>query len=57
MDRTSAILTGIVGVVGATVFLGLFVYPLQYGPVESAVAAGLVVLAGLWEFVLDRAEI
>ncbi|WP_181684785.1 hypothetical protein [Halorhabdus salina] len=57
MDRSDTILTGLVGVVGAIAFLGLFVYPMQYGPVESATVAGLIVLAGLWEFVLDSAEL
>ncbi|WP_154552194.1 hypothetical protein [Halorhabdus sp. CBA1104] len=55
MDRHKLILGGTAGVAGVLVFLGLFVFPLQYGPRESAVVAGLVVLAGLWELVLDDA--
>ncbi len=51
-----AFLTGLVGVAGAIAFLGLTVYPFQYGPVESAVLAGGLVLAGLVKFALDTAR-
>jgi len=40
---------------GAAVWLALSVYPFDYGPVESLVLAGLLVAAGLVEFVLDDA--
>ncbi|ACV11146.1 hypothetical protein Huta_0963 [Halorhabdus utahensis DSM 12940] len=57
VNGTKGVLTGLIGLVGTVVFLGLFVYPLQYGLKESAAVAGLIVLAGLWEFVLDSAEL
>lgn len=55
MERSEQLtLTAGIGVVGAIVFLGLTVYPFKYGPVESGVLAGLLVLAGVVEFVLDE---
>ncbi len=44
---------GVFGAVGAIAFLGLTVYPFQYGPVESAVLVGGIALYGLVKFVLD----
>ena len=45
------------GLVGALTFLGLTVYPFQYGPVESTLLAGGLVLFGLFKFVLDTARL
>lgn len=49
------ILVGVIGVVGAVLYLGLTVYPFQYGPVESVLLAGAFVLLALLETVLDGA--
>lgn len=49
---TDLLTVGIVAL-GVAVWLGLSVYPFRYGPVESAVLAGLLVVAGLFRFVLD----
>lgn len=55
MERTTkAFLVGIIGLLGAVVLLGLTVYPFQYGIVESSLLAGFIVLAALFEFVLDE---
>jgi len=56
MDRTKAILTAVIALVGALVMLALSVYPFQYGLVESAVLAGAFVLLALFETVLSDAE-
>jgi hypothetical protein len=53
-DETLLLSAGI-GVVGVVSWLALSVYPMQYGVVESGVLAGLLVLLGLFEFVLDDA--
>jgi len=47
---TVAILT-----LGVAAWLALSVYPFDYGPVESLAFAGLLVAAGVVEFVLDDA--
>ncbi|WP_175424118.1 hypothetical protein [Haladaptatus sp. W1] len=44
-------------VVGALLFLSLWVYPFHYGFTESAVLAGLLVCLALVEIVLDNASI
>ncbi|UPW01332.1 hypothetical protein M0R88_04315 [Halorussus gelatinilyticus] len=43
--------------VGVVAWLALSVFPFQYGVVESGVLAGLLVLFGLFEFVLDEAVV
>lgn len=53
--REKAALTGVVGLLGAVVFLALSVYPFQYGTVESGLLAGAFVVAALFQFVLDEA--
>lgn len=55
MERTTRmILTGIVGVLGAVVLIGLLVFPFQYGVVESTILAGAFVCFALFEFVLNE---
>ncbi|WP_164722101.1 hypothetical protein [Haloterrigena salifodinae] len=54
---TQAFLVTIIGILGAVIFLGLTVYPFQYGFVESSILAGLIVLFSLFQFVLDEADI
>lgn len=49
-------LLGLVGVVAAVIYLGMTVYPFQYGFAESAVLAGAFVLFALFESVLDRSS-
>ncbi len=49
------LLSAVIAAVGAVLWLALSVYPMQYGVVESGVLAGLLVLVGLFEFVLDDA--
>lgn len=51
--KTKGILVGIIGVLGALLFLGLTVYPLQYGLAESLALVGLLVALALFETVLD----
>ena len=54
MERTTkALLVAAIAFIGALVFLALAVYPFQYGPVQSAVLAGLLVLVALFETVLE----
>ncbi|WP_327053545.1 hypothetical protein [Halomicrococcus gelatinilyticus] len=53
---TKALLVAAIAFIGALAFLALAVYPFQYGPVESAVLAGLLVLVALLETVLDRSS-
>jgi len=53
--RTTVLLTGMIGVVGAAGLLALTVYPFDYGLVESAVLAGAFVLAALFQTVLGDA--
>ncbi|WP_226011897.1 hypothetical protein [Halomicrobium salinisoli] len=53
--REKVTLTGVIGLLGAVVFLALSVYPFQYGPVESGVLAGTFVAAALFQFVLGEA--
>ncbi len=54
MDRHVRLgLVALVCLVAVAAFLGLTVYPLEYGPAESAVLAGAILLFGVWEFVLD----
>jgi hypothetical protein len=55
-DRTTTLLTVVVLLAGVLAFLGLSVYPFQYGLVESLAVAGGVVALGLVEFVLDRSS-
>lgn len=54
--RTRALLIGLAGLVGTVAYLGLTVYPLDYGPVESALLAGALVLFAVYEIVLDDAS-
>ncbi|WP_408959636.1 hypothetical protein [Natrinema sp. 74] len=50
-------LLSVVGVIGALLFLGLSVYPFQYGVVESIVLAGGFVVLSIFQFVLDDTDI
>ncbi|WP_440008372.1 hypothetical protein [Halomicrococcus sp. SG-WS-1] len=56
-QTTRAFLTGIIGVLGTAVFVGLTVYPFHYGFVESALLAGAFVFLALFETVLDRSTL
>ncbi|WP_396613415.1 hypothetical protein ACH9L7_17460 (plasmid) [Haloferax sp. S1W] len=51
--ETKALITGLIGLLGAAAFFGLTIYPFQYGLVESFLLAGLVVIFVLFETVLD----
>ncbi|WP_253737863.1 hypothetical protein [Halohasta salina] len=54
MERsTEALLTAVIGVLGAVGFLALTVYPFQYGFGESLVLIGALVAALLFQTVLD----
>ena len=54
MDRsTQALLTSVIGILGAVGLFGLTVYPFQYGVVESSILVGVLVGAALLETVLD----
>jgi hypothetical protein len=44
-------------VLGAVFFVGLTVYPYQYGVVESGLLVGVLVVFGLVETVLDDAMV
>ncbi len=58
MDRPATMfLLSVVGVIGALLFLGLSVYPFQYGVVESIVLAGGFVVLSIFQFVLDDTDI
>jgi hypothetical protein len=58
MERaTKGLLVGVGGVGGALAFLALTVYPFQYGPVESALLVGGLLLFALVETILDDADI
>lgn len=52
--RRRGILVGAIGVLGAVGFLALTVYPFQYGPVESSILVGGLVLFAVLETLLDR---
>jgi hypothetical protein len=56
MDRRKAVLTALIGLVGAVIVLGPSVYPFQYGLLESVVLAGAFVLLAVFETVLDDAR-
>ena len=54
MERsTKALLTAVVGVLGAVGLLALTVYPFQYGFGESLILVGALVGALLFQTVLD----
>lgn len=50
---TRALLTSIIGILGAVGLFGLTIYPFEYGVVESSVLVGALVIAALLETVLD----
>lgn len=57
MDRSHRVLvTAAIGLLGALGYLGLTVYPFDYGPVESLLLAGAFVALAAFEFVLDEAS-
>ncbi|MDQ2054712.1 MULTISPECIES: hypothetical protein [Halobellus] len=51
--RTRALLVAVICLVGAGVLIALTVYPFQYGIVEGVIVAGALVVAALFETVLD----
>lgn len=54
MERsTKLLLTGIITTLGAIVFLGLTVFPFEYGLGESFLMTGVLVGALLFQTVLD----
>ena len=58
MDRmTRTLLVSVIGFIGALIFLGLSVYPFQYGLLESVLLAGVFVVLSLFEFVLNDTAI
>lgn len=54
---TRALLIAGIGLLGAAVFLAMTVYPFQYGPLESALLAGILVVLALFEVVLEKSSI
>ncbi|WP_226040224.1 hypothetical protein [Natrinema sp. DC36] len=58
MDRrTQTFLVSVIGFIGAVIFLGLSVYPFQYGFLDSVLLAGGFVVLSLVAFVLDDTAI
>jgi uncharacterized membrane protein len=54
MDRReNALVVGLISVLGAIALLALTVYPFKYGPVESVLVVGGLIVFMLFETVLD----
>ncbi|NUC73279.1 hypothetical protein HTZ84_13320 [Haloterrigena sp. SYSU A558-1] len=56
-QMTQTILISVIAFIGALIFLGLSVYPFQYGFLESVLLAEGFVVLSLVEFVVDDAAI
>jgi hypothetical protein len=56
-QRGRFVLAALVLGAGAVFFVGLTVYPYQYGVVESGLLVGVLVVFGLVETVLDDAMV